>query len=222
MNSEKTKKFNKKMLIVLIILIAILFGLIVTINNSNSEETSIPIENNYSYDNLQKVFLEITPDTTPDDVLKFAQQYNLCYSEKQYFTSKSICYKLAYSDDIAKFKYPETGDHIEFDFDMSDNNRLKNAEYFNNNAYCYGDISSAVLYVSGGYWDFKDGSMDGDYSGYYGHKQDLKNDDGIIIKYTNGTSKQTDYYTFDSSKSVINCIIDNSEKYISSNKNNKK
>lgn len=218
MKTKTKKKTSKPLMIIVAILFTILFIVIIaTSGNDNSDNNaSNSIKTDYTYDNLQKIFLEITPNTTPNDVMAFAKQYNLSYSEEYYRGSHSICYKLAYNDEVAKFKYPETGDYIEIDFN-TDNNSLQTAEYFNTNAFCYdhNEIYSALLYVSGTHWDFRSKDMDGNYSGYYGHTDSSKKD-GIVIKYTNGNEIKTNYYSFDSAKSIINRIIDNAEKYTSS------
>ena len=177
---------------------------------TTEKATETTTGNSYSYDNLQKVFLAITPKTTIKDVYSFIKRYDFCYSSKEYRGSKTTCYRLAYNDDVAKQSYGETGDSIEITFDTD--GILKYAVYFNTKAFYSDDIYNAILYVSGTYWDFSENGMDGDYSGYYGHKQDFKNDDGITIKYKNGNSKKTDYYSFDSAISVINLIIDNGSK----------
>lgn len=217
MDSKTKKKANKPLMIIVVILFAILLIVLIATsgNDSSDNTTSNSIKTDYSYDNLQKVFLEITPDTTPNDVMGFAQQYNLSYSENIYRGSHSICYKLAYNDEVAKFKYPETGDYIEIDFN-TDNSSLQTAEYFNADAFCYdyNEIYLALLYVSGTHWDFRSEGMDGDYVGYYGQTGSSEKD-GIVIKYTNGNETKTNYYSFDSAKSIINCIIDNAEKYTS-------
>lgn len=163
----------------------------------------------YAYDNLQKVFLDITPNTTENDVQKYIKTYSLCNSKKEYKGSKSVCYKLAYNEQVALQSHADTGDYIEITFGT--NGKLKYAEYFNTNAFHKDCIGKALLYISGTYYDFREDGMDGDYSGYYGEKYDFKNDNGVVIKYTNGNSTETDYYKFNSAESVIQCIIDNIE-----------
>ncbi len=177
------------------------------VNNENTiltESTSKEqpsIDKSYNYDDLQKIFLEITPKTTLDDFLKIINNYNVISKNKEYNTmdgGKEIVYKVAYEDKVAWLSHADTGDYIQVSFD--EEKKLKKVEYFNANARLYDkyDVYSAIL-------ENENDSIIGD-KGYYGK----------CFK----TSTESDYREFNSEKSLINYIIDQSEKQLQENNAN--
>lgn len=170
-----------------------------------------PVQQVIEYDQLQQLFLNISVDLTEDEWVSIITDSGLPNTSKEYKGSKAITYKIAYEEDVATQYKAKTGDYIEATFSMEDGS-LKYAEYFNAQAWYNSEIYQAVLYVKGTYWDFRETGMDGDYSGYYGHKQDFKNEDGIVIKYTNGNEAKTNYFLFESVEELIQCIIENAQK----------
>lgn len=189
-----------------------------TLSTKSTTEKQTSVNKNYSYDDLQKIFLEITPETTLDDFLKILNKYNLSYSSQEpnnFNGAKNFIYKLAYDDEVAKLSHAMTGDHIEISFNKDKN--LNYVTYFNANAWYgndYKNIYQAVLYASGDYGQIQADKMDYELFGYYGEVQNAVNNIGLEIHYNNGNSAKTNLFTFDSAEAVINCIIDNSERYL--------
>lgn len=167
----------------------------------STTENQTSVNENYSYDDLQKIFLEITPETTLDDFLKIIDNYNIKSMNKEYNTmdgGKEFVYKIAYEDKVAWLSHSDIGDYIQVNF--NENKELKKAEYFNTNAWYYdhNDVYTAIL-------ENQSNSIIGG-TGYYGK--------------CSKTATESNYKEFHSGKSIINYIIDNSEKYLQENNSN--
>lgn len=178
-----------------------------TVNNENAtltettskEQTSV--EKNYTYDDLQEIFLKITPKTTLDDFLTIIEEYKIEQMHQEYKTmdgKNEIVYKIAYENKVAWLSHADAGDYLRIGFD--ENKNLQYAEYFNLNAQlCDGNnIYTAYLENEA---DSTIGNI-----GYYG-------------KYS-VSATESNYKNFSDGKSVINCIIDNAEKYLQENNAN--
>ena len=155
-------------------------------------------EKEIKYDKLQKIFIAIKLDTSEDDIKDLINKYGVKYSADDYNgTPKKVCYKIAFEEGVAVQKYADSGDYIEVSFSKEDGSLLV-AEYFNNDAF-----KEAILYNYGVYWDFNENKPNNDYTGYY-YKKPGDTEGGITIKYRNGNSKDTGYYSALSAKSALN------------------
>lgn len=182
-----------------------------TSEETSSTETAAVVNKTYEYDTLQQVFLAITEDMTQDDIMNLIESNNLCYSKHESTMINRISYKIAYEQGVTMFSHADKGDYVYINFCL-DTGVLLYAKYFNTKADYYNDIYTALFYSTT--WVYEE-KLDGDYSGYYGEKFYIsdKDKEGIVIKHKNGTEEKTGLFKFDSGKDVINCIIDNADKY---------
>lgn len=163
---------------------------------SETEETQ-----KTEYDNLQKVFLAITKDTTEEDILVLIEDYGLEYTMQDYNgTPKTNHYKLAYTHDVALQKYADSGDSLEISFSKEDGS-LMYAEYFNQESF-----KNAIYYSYGTYWDFREKEPNNSYSGYYYHTPG-ESKGGITMKYSNGNSTETGYHDVNSGEDALANIL---------------
>lgn len=156
----------------------------------------------YEFDELQTIFLAITPDTCTEEIEKAITEFALCYTCREYNKSgggKSISYKIAYSDGVAKQSHADYGDYLDIDFDK-ENGKLMTAEYFNQESF-----NSALLYCYGVWWDFSNSNAE-NYSGFYLIDR-RSGENGLTIKYTNGNETETHYFPYETSEEVIQHII---------------
>ena len=162
--------------------------------------TESPAESTKEYDDLQKMFLEIDKDITEDELLKLIEEHGVAYTAEDYNgTPKERCYNIAFEEGAALQRYADPGDTLEVSFDKNDGTILY-AEYFNEESF-----KNAIYYNYGTYWDFREDAPDNAYTGYYYHKPgDTKG--GITIKYSNGNSKETGYYSVDSAEKALSHI----------------
>lgn len=158
----------------------------------------------YNYDELQTLFLELTRDTTPDELDGYIEKYSLEYTVGEYTSSsgKEIQYCIAYTEGAAAQKYADSGDHLEVTFGGDSKDDFMYAEYVSAKSISY----SAILYDHGTFWDFRDNNAE-DYSGYY-INDSLSGDTGIAIKYTNGNEAKTNYFPCASGEEAIQKVID--------------
>lgn len=163
--------------------------------------TESPAESTKEYDDLQKMFLEIDKDITEDELLKLIEEHGVAYTAEDYNgTPKERCYNIAFEEGAALQRYADSGDTLEVSFDKNDGTILY-AEYFNNEAFM-----DAVYYNYGTYWDFREDEPGNTYSGYYYYKPgDTKG--GITMKYSNGNSKETGYYSVGSAEDALGHIL---------------
>lgn len=153
------------------------------------------------YDDLQKVFLAITKNTTQEDILTLIDEYGLEYTAQDYNgTIKTNHYKLAYEHDVALQKYADSGDSLEISFSKEDGS-LMYAEYFNQASF-----KEAIYYCYGTYWDFREREPDNSYTGYYYYTPGESND-GITMKYSNGNSAKTGYHDVNSGEDALANIL---------------
>lgn len=167
-----------------------------------SNEPSIVQE----YDTLQTLFLSITPDTTIEELDIAIANEGLCFTCKEYNKSrggKSISYKIAYSDGVAKQSHADSGDYLDVDFDK-DTGTLMTAQYAKSGA-----RGSALLYCYGTWFDFSDNNAE-DYAGYY-LINTFSKEPGITIKYSNGRETETNYYLYSSPEELIQSVIRSQE-----------
>lgn len=163
--------------------------------------TESPAESTKEYDDLQKMFLEIDKDITEDDLLKLIEEHGVAYTAEDYNgTPKERCYNIAFEEGAALQRYADSGDTLEVSFDKNDGTILY-AEYFNDEAFM-----DAIYYNYGTYWDFREDEPGNTYSGYYYYKLgDTKG--GITMKYSNGNTKETGYYSVDSAEDALIHIL---------------
>ena len=178
-----------------------------TEKETESEENNNVDIITYEYDELQKVFLAITVDTTPQELETLITEYNLYYTIGKYNQSgsqgKAYTYKIAYTEGAAKQKYADSGDYLEVSFDNGNEDTLKFAHYVKSDSIGY----TALLYNYGTWYDFSHNNAE-DYSGYY-INDSFGDEQGIVVKYTNGNDAETNYFKYNSAEEVINKIIDN-------------
>lgn len=162
------------------------------------------VKKDYSYDDLQKIFLSITPKTTLDDFVKTINKYDVEEIHQEYNAMDrkhgrtEMVYKVAYDSYVALHSHAETGDYVYVTF--YEDNSLKDAEYFNANAWHHDDYD-----VYSAFLETNDSSSIIGKAGYFG-------------KYFKSPT-ESDYKEFNSGNSVVNYIIDNAEKYTQTSNN---
>ena len=163
--------------------------------------TESAAESTKEYDDLQKMFLAIDKDTTEDKLLKLIEEHGVAYTAEDYNgTPKERCYNIVFEEGAALQRYADSGDTLEVSFDKNDGTILY-AEYFNDEAFM-----DAIYYNYGTYWDFREDEPGNTYSGYYYYKPgDTKG--GITMKYSNGNTKETGYYSVDSAEDALIHIL---------------
>lgn len=171
---------------------------IVTADN----ETSATEPKIYEYDVLQSLFLEISADTTAEELEAEIEASGLYYSAQEY--KSSIKYVISDFEGAAAQTRKAPGDYMDVSFNP-ENNALQFAQYVNESCAGY----SALFYLCGPHYDFNSAATSNDYSGYYIFDA-LSKEDGITIEYSNGHSKTTDYFLYDSAETVINLVIEKS------------
>lgn len=159
----------------------------------------------YEYDALQNIFMAVKADTTIEELWALISENDLPVSVQEYNGGKAV-FRVAYTEGAARGKYADSGDYLEITFDilgdnyMSNDNRLMTAYYVNDS------WLSALLYVYGTWYDFREDN-ENDYSGYY-IVDHFSKEDGITIKYANGNETITDYFCYDTAEEVIKTMID--------------
>lgn len=171
------------------------------------EEKAVSVEEIiYEYDVLQKLFMAITVDTTPQELEALIAENNLFYTIGEYNQSglkgAAHTYKIAYTEGASHQKYADSGDYLEVSFDNGNDDKLKFAHYVKADSIDY----TALFYNYGVWWDF-DVTNAEDYSGYY-INDSFGDDKGIVLKYTNGNERETNYYKYNSAEEVINKILE--------------
>lgn len=162
-----------------------------------AEETEVLAE----YDDLQSIFLELSQDTSEDDIKSYIDEYELSYTQEEYNGQpKELVYQLAYTNETARQSYGESGDYLSVTFNRGDGSFMY-AEYYN-------DQSSmvALFYNYGTYWDFGE-EESGRYTGYYYYVPG-KTKGGIKITYSNGNSTETGYHSVSNAKKALEAVID--------------
>lgn len=168
--------------------------------NEHNESLEAP---QYSYDILQTFFLSIGENTTTEDVEKLVSDNGLEHTLEHYNGGVKT-YQIAYTEGASHQSYADPGDYIEISFDEEMPCKIRVAQYVQNDKAGY----SAVYYNHGTFWDFSDSDkMDGDYTGYY-ISNAFGNDEGIIIKYTNGNEAKTNYFKYDSAEILLQKVLD--------------
>lgn len=171
-------------------------------------EESIPDVKNYIYDELQTIFINLTADISPEELEAIITEKGLYYTSQEYNKlsgGKEISYKIAYTQEIAKQKYADSGDYLDLNFDLENNNRLMHAQYCNLKSLG----PSALFYCYGTWFDFRESNAK-DYAGYY-IVNPLSREDGITIQYSNGNEVTTHYFKCDSAEQAIQILIDSIE-----------
>lgn len=175
------------------------------IMTTDSNEAPVIVETpSPEYDTLQRMFLNITEGISPADIEQFIEETGLCYTIGEYNQSspgKSIVYRIAFEEGVAKQKYADSGDYLDVAFDGGQNDALQYAHYVNVDNIGY----TALLYNYGTWYDFRC-DQPGEYSGYYINNSFGK-DKGITITYNNGNTVKTNYFKYDSAETVINKVI---------------
>ena len=160
----------------------------------------------YEYDVLQKLFMEITVDTTPQELETLIAENNLFYTIGEYNQSglngAAHQYVIAYTEGASQQKYADSGDYLEVSFDNGNGDKLKFAHYVKADSLGY----TAFFYNYGVWWKF-DVTNAEDYSGYY-IIDSFGDNKGIVLKYTNGNERETNYYKYNSAEEVINKILE--------------
>lgn len=160
------------------------------------------------YDTLQTLFVSFTPDTTVEELESFIAEHSLSYTSHEYNKlsgGKTLNYKIAYTDGVAKQKYADSGDYIDINFDEDNDLKLMDAQYCNLKAIG----PSALLYCYGNWYDFSDKNAE-DYSGYY-LVNTLSREEGITIQYANGNKTTTHYFKCSSAEDVMQKLLSSIE-----------
>lgn len=156
-------------------------------------ETVAPTEAPLVLDDLRWLFLQISADTTMEELEALISERGLSFTAKDYDKtaySKTVIYKIAYSYAVAYQIRGEDGDHLTVSFAVtSGGDSLQGAEYVNNEAL----LCTAVFYSHGLFAEFSD-RMEDDYSGYYTHEMLSKNE-GVVVRYANGYETSTKMFT---------------------------
>ena len=138
------------------------------------------------YDNLQKLYFLLRSDMSYEEIVQLVELYGLPNTNEKYNGSRAI--SIAFTEGAAKQSHADSGDSITISFDETSRNSgqytVSVIEYFNQDAFI-----TVFEYVSGTYWDFRDGCEQ--YAGLY--INDYKTEDGITIEYDNGNKCETKY-----------------------------
>ena len=159
----------------------------------------------FEFDALQNGFISISENTTIDDILSFAEENSLFYTVQETAINKTVHYKIAYEEGVARQSYADSGDCLEVSFDRANNDTILHAQY--ENVYLYD--RKALFYNYGTWYDFSSQNAE-DYSGYYLVKTDIDstfNPEGIVVKYNNGRETQTSYFLCSSPDEAIKSIL---------------
>lgn len=159
----------------------------------------------FEFDTLQNGFISISENTTIDDILSFAEENSLFYTVHETTINKTVHYKIAYEEGVARQSYADSGDCLEVSFDMANNDTILHAQYENVHLY----DRKALFYNYGTWYDFSDQNAE-DYSGYYLVKTDVDstfNPEGIVVKYNNGRETPTSYFLCSSPDEAIKSIL---------------
>lgn len=176
MKTAKVKKpIYKRVWFWLIVLFAI--GIVGTGNNNSSSQQksssakesttpSITAEPIREYDILQKMFINLTFDTSIEDIEKAIEMNKLVHTRKEYKGSKAIEYTIGYTSN-GRARNPIQGDTIEVNFDIDDLT-FKYAVYTHIGESGSGVWNSGFYIKEGTYFDLRVQSQTSGGSGYYG------------------------------------------------------
>ena len=173
--------------------------------NPEPPETSEP-DITYEFDVLQNCFISISENTTIDDILSYVEENSLFCTVKETTIDKTVHYKIAYTEGVARQSYADSGDCLEISFDMANNGTILHAQYENIRLY----QRTALFYNYGTWYKFSNQNAE-DYSGYYLVKTDVNSSfdaEGIVVKYNNGRETNTSYFLYSSPEEVIESILE--------------
>lgn len=129
----------------------------IQIETAEAEEAVVEEVKGAEYDDLQNLFVRITPDSLPEDILSMISEYGLSYTEKTY--SKAYTIKIVYTDGAALQKYADSGDSLEVNFDKR-GTQFQYADYS-----AEGHTGTSLLYYGGNFYEMY--NVDESYYGYY-------------------------------------------------------
>lgn len=168
----------------------------------------------YNYDALQSIFMEITKDTTTEELWALISENDLSVTAEEYnklHGGEKVVFCIAYTEGSAQQKYADSGDYLEVTFDilgdnfMSNENCFMSAEYVSTNyALCSG------FYYEYGTWREFDEEAENSYSGYY-IIDGFSEENGITIQYSNGYEKTVPYFRQNSAEEVVQKMIDSAK-----------
>lgn len=170
---------------------------------SNAEETNNEVPAEEGYDELQRIFMQLTLDTTHEEFLDMIKDTKLYRRERtpESCNYDSYEYILAKEDGAAKFAMADPGDKILVSFRVSDSDKLRYAVYRKKDSKRYGLIYSYGIF---GYFTETNAA---DYAGYYTvHKYFTDKDDtadSLVIEYTDMPSWDSGYYPKDCAKTLV-------------------
>lgn len=172
-------------------------------DEQNQEETNDEVPAEEGYDELQRIFMQLTLDTTHEEFLEMIKDSKLyrCERTPENCNYDSYEYLLAKEEGAAKFGMADPGDYILVSFRVSVTNKLRYAVYSKENSKRYGLIYSYGIY---GYFTETNAA---DYAGYYTVHQYFtdKDDtaDSLVIEYTDMPSWDSGYYPKDCAKTLV-------------------
>lgn len=169
------KPFYKRVWFWLLVLFAI--GVVAAGKNSSSSQPKQPSikestaptatpEPIREYDILQKMFINLTFDTSVEDIEKAIEMNKLVHTRKEYKGSKAIEYTIGYTTN-GRARNPIEGDTIEVNFDMDDLS-FRFAVYTHSGESGSGIWNSGIYIKQGTYFDLRVRSQNSGNSGYYG------------------------------------------------------
>lgn len=173
--------------------------------NTEPPETSEP-DLTFEFDVLQNGFISISGNTTIDDILSFVEENSLFYTVQETTIDKTVHYKIAYAEGVARQSHADSGDYLEISFDRANNDTILYAQYENIRLY----ERKALFYNYGTWYKFSNQNAE-DYSGYYLIKTDVNSSfdaEGIVVKYDNGREVNTSYFPYNSPEEVIESILE--------------
>lgn len=165
------------------------------INDEEVEDNEeIEDDEEIELDTLQSLYLDIS-DPSKVELISLILDNDLVYSEKEFASGPTI--KIAYTKEVSKIKYAESGDYINVSF--NDDLEIENVSYFNNDKFL-----ELIDYRHGTYWDFRDQP---EYEGYYINVPG-KELGSFTVKYDNGNESNTGYLKVDSKEEQFEYLFE--------------
>ena len=167
--------------------------------SGDNDISSDSLDENTFYDNLQKIFLLLSFDTSPSNLEALIEKYSLSYTKQEYDNGEILSYVVAFTEESARQTHAESGDRLKVSF-SNGSSELMDAEYSASS-----HSRSALLYNYGTWYSLREKSP-GNYTGYYVIGA-LSDESGITIKYDNGNETETDYFPCNSAEDALKKVI---------------
>lgn len=173
-------------------------------DEQNQAETNDEVPAEEGYDELQRIFMQLTLDTTHEEFLEMIKDSKLYRRERtpENCNYDSYEYKLAKEEGAARFGMADPGDYILVSFKVSVSDKLRYAVYSKEGSKRYG-----LIYSYGIYGYFFTETNTADYAGYYTvHKDSTDKDDtaeSLVIEYADMSSVDSGFYIKDCAKTLV-------------------